>query len=89
MAVARDRVQVGRVQTQIRLPADLHQALLDIAAEEERSFNGQLVHALRSWLSLQPKKVRPKPRLPTVPPGTWSHDPPNKEKRYEQEVHPS
>ena len=54
---------------QVRLPVDLHAALQEIAREQERSINGQLVHALRAWINLQPKR-RQLPKM--VPPGSWS-----------------
>jgi predicted transcriptional regulator len=42
-------------KTTIRLPDEIHDALKRIAADQDRSFNAQLVRALREWLASQPR----------------------------------
>jgi hypothetical protein len=49
---------VARVQFNVRLPADIHELLVAIAQEEERTLNGQITYVLREWLDTQPKRRR-------------------------------
>lgn len=35
----------------VRLPAEIHEELSALSSEEDRSLNGQIVHALRQWLA--------------------------------------
>jgi hypothetical protein len=44
-----------RVQLQLRLPADLHEAMAQRAARSERTLNGQLTYALKQWLVEHPE----------------------------------
>ena len=48
------RQPVQRTSIQVRLPADLFDRIAAIADREDRSLNGQIVHALREWLAEHP-----------------------------------
>lgn len=45
----------------VRMPTEMHEELVSLAEDEDRTLNGQIVHALRFYLS---QKRRPNtPRL--------------------------
>ena len=41
---------MGDVRIGLRLPADLHARIVELARQEQRSLNGQLVYLLRKSL---------------------------------------
>jgi hypothetical protein len=51
------------IRLQFRLPKDIHAALVETAAANDRSLNGQIVNILREWLEKngQPKSKGRKP----------------------------
>lgn len=42
----------------VRIPKDIHTALTEEAAAEDRSLNGQIIHILRQWFAA---RQRPAP----------------------------
>lgn len=45
---------MAEVKLQLRLPPELHAALVEMAKEEERSLNAQIVYLLREDVALRP-----------------------------------
>ena len=52
----------GEIRVLLRLNSDLHATLKQIAAEEDRSLNGQINRALRQWLEDRQLKEPAPPR---------------------------
>lgn len=43
----------GELKFLLRLPPDLHAALVEISKQDTRSLNGQIVHILRQYVAAQ------------------------------------
>lgn len=51
-------VMKENVRITLRLPAEIHRAIVELSEEENRSANGQIVRALRAYLET---KTTPSP----------------------------
>ncbi len=50
--------QVDYVKTSLRIPPELHKAVHELAKQEERTFNGQIVACLRQIVAGQCEGAR-------------------------------
>lgn len=52
----------GDVHVNVLLPADLHPALIELAARHERSLRREIIVALRAYVAAQPAPAAPPSR---------------------------
>jgi hypothetical protein len=55
------------VKTQLRIPAEMHEAIKRLADEELRSLNAQILTLLREALSRRRQQVKPSDRTEAQP----------------------